>query len=115
MAWLLQLQPIKTKRKKTNRIQCLAFSACITRDRLTSARVRLSADCRFPREVVEKVLARLAVEAFGVVGALALAVHHVWFADRAVLRQAPGRVPITRTTAPNYHLGDAVVIFFLCT
>jgi len=78
----------------------------------TSARVRLSADGWFPREVVEKVFASLAVKALCVVSALTLAVHHVRFASRTVLRQAPGRVPVTRTTTPHYHLCDCVVIFF---
>lgn len=79
----------------------------------TFTRVRLSANGRFPREIVEKVLAGLAVQTFGVVRALALAVDHVRFADGTVLWQATRRVSITRTRPSDDHFGDRVIIFFL--
>lgn len=79
----------------------------------TFARVRLSADGRFPREIVEKVLAGFAVQTFGVVCALALTVDHVRFADGAVLWQATRRVSITRTRPSDDHFGYGVIIFFL--
>lgn len=43
----------------------------------TFAGIGLLADGGFPRQVVEKVITVLAIEALGVVRALALAVHHV--------------------------------------
>jgi len=73
----------------------------------------LLADGRLPGQIVEKVIAVLAVETLGVVGALALAVHHIRPGQHVGQRQTSGRVSITRARATHHHVVNGVVVLFL--
>lgn len=73
--------------------------------------VRLFADRGFPRQIVVKVLAILAVQSFGVVSALASAVDHVLFVGDSGQRQTSGSVSVAGAGSANHHILDGVVIF----
>lgn len=76
-----------------------------------SASVRLLPDGRFPRQIVVKVLALLAVQSGCVVSAFASTVHHVLLVGDARKRKTPGRVAVARTGSADHDVLDSVVVF----
>lgn len=72
--------------------------------------VGLLADGGLPGQVVVEILAFLAVAALGVMGTLALAMHHVLLVGHAVEGQAARGVTVARARATYHHVLDGIVV-----
>jgi len=81
------------------------------------AGIRLLSEGRFPGQIVEEVLAYLAVHSLGVVSTLAAAMDHAVFivllGKRRIHWQTLGGVAVAGAGSSHHHVGDAVVVLLL--
>lgn len=81
--------------------------------KLTLTSIGLLSESRLPWQVVVEIFAVLAVQAFGVVGALASSVDHVVLSVESLQRQTTRSVTVAGAGTTNDHVRDGVVVLLV--